>query len=98
MSHFRALKLTYKLSDTSRQISTISHMVPQGSRPSIFSPDSLIEAAELQILKHEAERAAKQPPWDGENCAQHLHSTASLQLHGKAVSCICRLLRACEDV
>ena len=75
-------------------------MVPQGSRPSLFSPDSLIEAAEVQILKHEAERAAKQPPWDGENrvLSDPVPSLDMAKLHGKAVSCMCRLLRACEDV
>ena len=62
--------LTYAVSaDTSSdQHVFMSWSRPQCSRPSLFSPDSLIEAAEVQILKHEAERAAKQPSWDGENC------------------------------
>ena len=67
-------------------------MVPQCSRPSLFSPDSLIEAAEVEILKHEAERAAKQSPWDGEKCVSSSRCNlwnlwiACLQLHGTAVS------------
>ena len=33
--------------------------------PSLFDPDSLTHAAELQLLQAEYQRALQEPPWDG---------------------------------
>ena len=33
--------------------------------PSLFDPDSLMHAAELQLLQAEYQRALHEPPWDG---------------------------------
>ena len=33
--------------------------------PSLFEPDTLMQAAELQVLKNEYKRALQEPPWDG---------------------------------
>lgn len=33
--------------------------------PSLFDPDSLMHAAELQLLQAEYQRALQEPPWDG---------------------------------
>lgn len=35
--------------------------------PSLFDPDSLMQAAELQLLKDEYKQALQEPPWDGES-------------------------------
>lgn len=33
--------------------------------PSLFDPDTLMQATELQVLQSEYQRALQEPPWDG---------------------------------
>lgn len=40
--------------------------------PSLLDPDSLMQAAELQLLQAEYQRALQEPPWDGRPC--HMYS------------------------
>ncbi|DBA99704.1 hypothetical protein WJX82_006136 [Trebouxia sp. C0006] len=40
-------------------------MSSRSAQPSLFEPDTLMQAAELQVLKDEYRRALQEPPWDG---------------------------------
>lgn len=33
---------------------------------SLFDPDTLMQASELQVLKNEYQKALQEPPWDGQ--------------------------------
>ena len=41
-------------------------MSSRNAQPSLFEPDTLMQAAELEVLKDEYRRALQEPPWDGE--------------------------------
>ena len=40
-------------------------MSSKSVQPSLFEPDTLMQAAELQVLRDEYKRALQEPPWDG---------------------------------
>lgn len=66
-------------------------------QPSLFEPDTLMQAAELQILRDEYKRALQEPPWDGNTvCGASRASSAPFCV--VTTCCNCRLLRLGESV
>ena len=39
--------------------------------PSLFDPDTLMQASELQVLQNEYQKALQEPPWDGQSGFSH---------------------------
>ncbi len=72
--------------------------------PSLFEPDTLMQAAELQVLKDEYKRALQEPSWDGEFALAPVHTCIQVRLGPQeivtryvATAGYCGLVKVSED-